>query len=447
MSEQTPTLEEKFSSLREQGLKDKDIVRQLFQENLDTSVPEICRITGMGKLDVGRIKGQVSRWAKRREKKEEKKVEPPTLYKTEPNANAILDEILSSHPDIPAKVKDEIMDWARRRGSLDPGLVAYLLSSMKGVSSTTAHIVSQKYAFALQKAQFEGRLQTPYPIYTPMPQQPAPFVPPPLGYPPQPFQYPLQPSPLQPPTLKPGTPSYYSPQYPLPPQDVAKVVKDEIGEVKSYVDKKFEEIRPKEEAYAYIEEPMRTPDGKILVDEKGQPIVRRMRVPATQAAQLSMGGDPETRLLAKLESYKNLFKGDLTADDVRKIVKDEAGEKGKEPPITKKDVEEASTKVAETVLAKKAEEDKDERRHRETLEAIKTSGGSRVVEGYKSDSYRFLGQSMDKLANVIEKKEPVKVVIHGVRDILSESPPAKEVEAGAKEGIFKHVKSEYVVEA
>ena len=445
MSEQTPTLEEKFSSLREQGLKDKDIVRQLFQENLDTSVPEICRITGMGKLDVGRIKGQVSRWAKKRGKKGEEKGEPPTLYKTEPNTNAILDEILSSHPDIPAKVKDEIMDWARRRGSLDPGLVAYLLSSMKGVSSTTAHIVSQKYAFALQKAQFEGKLQMPIPIYTPMSQQQAPFVPSPLGYPPQPFQYPLQPSPLQPLTGPRGV--SYPPQYPLPPQDVGKVVREEIGEVKKYVDQKFQEIKPKEEAYAYIEEPMRTPDGKILVDEKGQPIVRRMRVPATQAAQLSMGGDPETRLLNKLQTYKDLFKEDITPDKVRQIVKEESGKEPKTPPITKEDVEKASTKVAETVLAKKAETDKDERRHKEVIAAIERSGGSRVVEGYKTDSFRFLGQSMDKLANVMEKKEPIKVIIQGARDMLSEGPPAKEVQAGASEGIFGKVKPEYVTEA
>lgn len=453
MSQETPTVEERISALREQGKKDKDIVRQLFQEKLDTNVSEICRITGMDKLAVGRIKGQVSRWHKRRQEKEKDKGEPPTLYKTEPDANAILEEILETHPDIHEKVKNEVMDWARRRGSLDPGFVAWVLSNMRTVSATTANIVSQKYAFALQKAQMEGQVKVPYPFYSPVPSQQwtTPFIGPgmgtPQGYPPQAFQPPQGFYPQQP-TLPPGgRPPYYTPQFPYgPQQDVSKIVTEKVDEVKKHLDQKLEEMKPPEERYIYIEEPLRNTEGKIIVDEKGKAFVKRLRIPASQAGQYAMGGDPEARVLQKLESYKKLFKEDITLEKVRAVVKEEAGEKSKEPPITKEDVEKSAVKAAETVLAKKAEEDKDERRHQEVIDAITRSRGSEVVKGYTSDSYRFLGQSMEHLATVIEKKEPIKVIIKGARDMLSEGPPPKEVEKGAKEGIEKHVKPEYVVE-
>ena len=449
MSQETPTVEERISALREQGKKDKDIVRQLFQEKLDTNVSEICRITGMDKLAVGRIKGQVSRWLKRRQAKEKGKEEPPTLYKTEPDANAILEEILVTHPDISEKVKNEVMDWARRRGALDPGFVAWVLSNMRTVSATTANIVSQKYAFALQKAQMEGRTQVQWPFYTPVPQQqwPTPFMGPgmgtPLGYPPQAFQQPLGYYPQQR-TLPPGgRPPYYQPQFPPgSQQDVSKIVTEKVDEVKKHLEQKLEEMKPPEERYIYVEEPLRNAEGQIIVDEKGKAFVKRLRIPASQAGQYAMGGDPETRFLQRMKTYKDLFKEDLTAEKVREIVREGKGKKSEEPPITKKDIEESARKAAQTVLAKKAEEDKDERRHKEVIAAIERGGGSKVVEGYKEDSYRLIGQGLTELA----KKEPIKIIIQGARDIL-EGPLPKEVEAGAGEGIEKYVKKEYIAEA
>jgi len=92
----------------------------------------------------------------------EKEGEKPStpLYKGEPDVNSILREILRTHPDVPKRVVDEIISWAHMSpGGLHPTQVAYLLSSMKGVSSQTANIVAQKYSLALAKAQQEGKIQ------------------------------------------------------------------------------------------------------------------------------------------------------------------------------------------------------------------------------------------------------------------------------------------------
>ncbi len=67
------------------------------------------------------------------------------------------------------------------------------------------------------------------------------------------------------------------------------------------------------------------------------------------------------------------------------------------------------------------------------LEGIKgqlqnVNAGGRVVEGYKTDEFRLLGQGLEHAV----KKEPIKVVIEGAERILyGAAPPAKRVEQGA----------------
>lgn len=449
MSEQEKTeetLEEKFARLREEGLTDKKIVRQVFEEDLKTSTKELVKITGMSKLDIGRIKGTVSRLAKGRARREKLLPrEPPSPYKGPVDATYILRSILAKHPDVPEKVVNEILSWADY-GFIHPTQLAYLLQSMRGIQSTTANIVAQKYSLALQKAQAEGKMQMPPPVGGGMmpPQQYgfpiSPIIQPQTGYPP--MQYPQQFAFGQ-------QRGYYPPpQYPIPPQqpDVSKAVKDSTDEVKKYVDQKLNELKPKEEQYITVEEPVRDSEGLVILGPDKKAITRRITTPISQAGQTMMGGDPELRMLQKMGRYKELFKEDLTPEKVREIVREEHPKTPAEPPITKKDIEESAAKAAETVLAQKAADDKEERRHREIISAI-SEGGSKVVEGYKADSYRFLGQGLKEVAAVVKDKEPIKIIIQGARDILSEGPPPKEVEAGAKEGIFKRVKEEYIAEA
>jgi len=159
------SLEEEIDALRKQGLSDDEVVREIFKKDMEAPVSEICELTGMEKLKVGRIKGQVSRWRKRHEEKkagtkETTEEEPPEgIYKGETEYNKILHEALVGHPDIREKHIQEIMSWARMSGGLHPTQVAYLLSSMRGIDPKTANMVAQKYSLALINAQREAATQ------------------------------------------------------------------------------------------------------------------------------------------------------------------------------------------------------------------------------------------------------------------------------------------------
>lgn len=193
-----------------------------------------------------------------------------------------------------------------------------------------------------------------------------------------------------------------------------------------------------------IVEPIRDGEGKLVKDDKGNIVLRKITGPSDQIRQTS-GEDPETRVLNKFERYKNLFKSDLDETKLRTIIKEEQPKKEVEP-LTEETVKEAAKEAALNVVAITKQEDKEERRHTELLHAIERGHGSEVVKGYKSDTYRFMGQGMEKIAEVAEHKEPIKIIVQGAKDIMQAGPPEKTVEPEAKEGIFKRVKKEYVAE-
>ena len=115
------TLEEQIRILQEQGLPKEKIVERILEEDLNANIDILSQTLQMGKLDIGRIKGRLSRLKKRREEKEAPaKEEPPSPYKGELDVNGILQDIISKHPDISGKVRDEVMDWAERKGGLQP---------------------------------------------------------------------------------------------------------------------------------------------------------------------------------------------------------------------------------------------------------------------------------------------------------------------------------------
>ena len=76
----------------------------------------------------------------------------------------------------------------------------------------------------------------------------------------------------------------------------------------------------------------------------------------------------------------------------------------------------------EKQLEKLYEELKEARRH-----------ASRSTEGYREDSYRLAAEGMHRLADIIERKEPIKVVIEGVSKLAEEErapttqPPKEKV--------------------
>ncbi len=189
-----------------------------------------------------------------------------------------------------------------------------------------------------------------------------------------------------------------------------------------------------------IVEPMRDAEGKLIKDDKGNIVLRKITGPSDQVRRTSTE-DPEIQVLNKLEKYKDLFKSDLDETKVKSIIQ-ESIPKEEVKPLSEEDVKKAAREAALNVVAVTSEKEKEERRHKELLDAVERSRGSEVVKGYKSDSYRFMGQGMDRLATVIEKKEPVKVVV----DLLREAPPSKTVEPEAREGIFKRVSEKFVAE-
>jgi len=499
--EEEITLEEQIKILQEQGLPPEKVVEEILKEDINADVNILAETLKMDKMDIGRIKGRLSSAKKRRAakvapgvgEKAAGEVPPEGLYKTEPDVNSILEEILSTHPDVPPKVKDEVMDWARRRGSLDPGFVAWLLSSMRGVSSTTAHVVSQKYALALQKAQMEGRIQLPsgYPLYPALP--PAPQ----WGFP-QAFPTGLPSAAMSGvggiPSAGVGAPQYSTlpqygvqpsaaqygaaPQYGMfppwqPPQDVRSIVREEVRAIE-------ERLKPKEagkeaETYVDIEEPVRLPDGRVVVGDDDRPIMRRIRVPASQAGMFAPREDAETRVLEKLKAYKDLFGGkelteekireimrgsreELTEAKIRDIIREErppASAAPTEKPITLEDVQKSSTEAAQkaaqsavaTVLEAHEKEDHEEKRHKEVIAAIERSGSARAVEGYREDSYRILGQGMSEAAGAVRERHPLEVIIKDGGRIILGGTPEKEIEAGAGEGLLKRLKERgWVVE-
>jgi len=382
------------------------------------------------------------------------------LYKGELDSTKILREVLSKHPDIPGRVVDEVISWADY-GPVHPTQLVSLLSSMRGISQTTAYIVAQKYGMALQKAQAEGKVQLPpvffggmqasqQPMFPAVPfYQPQPFQP----QPPQPFTQPAPQPQQQPwPQPYPWQPQQY-PQFQQQPQpDLRSVIRDELRSVDDRL-RRVEEPKPKEaEGFVEIEEPVRDSTGNVILGVDDKPIVKKMKVPAGQAG-LYGREDAELKMLEKMKMYKDLFgekekreeKPSITRDDVRLTVKDVLEEKeGKLTPeqvihlveqkLSEKAKPEESPELQ--ILRRELAETKErfvelkesmEKKEREALESeirrlesdIRRVESGRVVEGYRADEYRFMGQGLDRVAGVLEKKEPIKIVIEKLPEITS----------------------------
>jgi hypothetical protein len=152
-------LQEYFETRRAENKTDEDILRELFEENPAADCSELVKITGMDKLKIGRIKGQVMRWKKKHDAEsgappppgEDDEKEEGGLYKGEADTNKILLGILKSYPDIKPKHVDEVMDWAKLKGSLSPSEVISVLSGLRGIDYKTAYMISTKYSLALAK--------------------------------------------------------------------------------------------------------------------------------------------------------------------------------------------------------------------------------------------------------------------------------------------------------
>ena len=221
---------------------------------------------------------------------------PETAYKTEPDLNDILRNVLE-HPDIPDRVKDEIMDWAKLSPQpINPQQLAYLLDQMKGVQPQTANVVAQKYALAIQKAQLEGRLKIQVPLWPgavtqmgpQVPSMPSPFQvgnpqtqgPPYYQQPPYyqgPYPAPYSQAPYPPQQQPPGYP--YPPQQ--PPVDADALARKVADEVRKPLEEQIRRLEDRlnaptmrgpgeQEGEEEFWEPIIDQRGKVQKDEAGE---------------------------------------------------------------------------------------------------------------------------------------------------------------------------------
>jgi prefoldin subunit 5 len=81
---------------------------------------------------------------------------------------------------------------------------------------------------------------------------------------------------------------------------------------------------------------------------------------------------------------------------------------------------------------------------RDELNAVRKEVGR--GEGYKEDTYRFAAEGMHRLADIVERKEPIKVIVQGMRDLSRPEefkPPREKV---GREEITEQIPPEYLEE-
>lgn len=372
------------------------------------------------------------------------------LYKGETDANEILEEILRKHPDISDKVREEVIDWGRLKGFLQPMEVQAILQSMKGVSAVTANIIASKYSFALMKAQTEGRLMLPtiitqQPNVTPQniifpqlqpQQQPTQIqIQPPIQVQPQTQQIPqpqVTPQPYQTPWVQPTI------QYPQPliEDRIKQMIREEMERLRAMFQPSVEK---KEEEYIEIEEPLKNQEGKVIVGSDDKPIVRKLKVPISHYDKFKPQEDSEEKLLNKLKLYQEIFGfGKLTPDDIRRIVKEElsskteTGEKiTKEEivkiidEITSKQVQATSEQIQRFIEShiKVEEEEKKWKNLIDTIkEEFKNIASSKAVEGYQDDVIRLFGHGLSEIAGTIRERKPIEIILKEAPRLLIPQP-------------------------
>jgi hypothetical protein len=477
--EKAESLEEKFNRLRGQGMKDEDIIRQIFQEDLNADVSEICAITGLDHLTVGRIKGQIARWAKK-PKEEEESIEekaefeseitegeppPPSAVKMSPREYVALfgeeglkklkRQRLVEFLNIAPGVGKRMVAWVLKQFDLDeaaqkdPNSLMSLLVSA-GIKDNVAYrVVNALISLEDEFSDVLRRQIQPYGFYPSRRQETT--------------GYPIFPS-VQPPTSQFGPFPRFSqqppqyPQYPpysydygygYPPpvrsEDVARRVIEELRR-EQQAQAQVQQAQQPQQQIVTITEPLRDAEGRLIYDRDGNPVYRKITGPVSQLGLVSQE-DPEIRLLKKMKEYKELIKPEKTEFSVEKIAEIiEKKLESKEEKITKEDVLKASQQAAAQVLAAKEQEDREEKRFERLERAIRESASAKTIEGYQQDQYRLIGQGLQTLAT--REPKTVKIIVEGVKDILYGPPGAatKEVEAGARESILGKISEKYVSE-
>jgi len=85
-----------------------------------------------------------------------------------------------------------------------------------------------------------------------------------------------------------------------------------------------------------------------------------------------------------------------------------------------------------------------EKMEEELKEAERRAG--RTTEGYRSDEIRFAAEGLHRFADVIEKKEPVRIIVERAPELLGLEKPPPRRERGKPSSVADLVGEEYVEE-
>lgn len=456
------SLEERFETLRSEGLEVQAAVRKIFEEDINADVKELVRITGLDNLSIGRIKGRVVKAQKGRAGAPPSEKGETSPYKGETDVTEVLSSVLEGHPDIPEKVREEVLRVSDLKGGLHPMELPYVLSSMKGIASNTANIVSWKYSLALQKAQTEGKLALPFQWMgmtgmTQQQQAPTGLTVPGLF----PTGIPGMQAGGQQPGL--GQPyltrdEFLAAEEKRRRDDDMKTLRDEskatrdrlekidrdfagaletLGEtLEEKLSRRIEDVRGGQ--FEEVTEFIDAKGNLCKPEEAASTRVRRVPVAAAVAAK----GESAIDVLVKLREA-DLIPGSskVTLEDVRRVVKEE-GPKTPTETITKEDLtkatEDAARKAREEAEKEAERREAEERRHRETLEAIRQSrpppSGVTTPEGVIATAITEAG-----------RKEPVRIIVEGAKDILGPGsgaapPPGGTAGEAARGGVLQELR-------
>lgn len=161
-------LAEAVELLRSRGLSNRDVVKEILKKDINVDLDELSQLLGMTKMELGMIKGPISKSAKKAAEKLKSGEkgeggahgeEDKGLLRGEVDANRILERILE-HPDVPAKVKGDIMLLAEdTSGGIHPQALVGILLGYKGMTQNLANFLAMRYNMALTKASQEGKIQ------------------------------------------------------------------------------------------------------------------------------------------------------------------------------------------------------------------------------------------------------------------------------------------------
>ena len=252
-----------------------------------------------------------------------------------------------------------------------------------------------------------------------------------------------QPFPPYPPQVfsQSGQPQQYLFQQPQP--DLRSVIREELKPVDDRL-RRLEEPTKEAEGFVEIEEPVRDSTGNVILGVDDKPIVKRMKVPASQAGQFAPKEDVEAKLLRKMKDWKDLFgsKEELTIEKIRALIREEAPQPAaSEKPITPEDVQRAASEAAQAAVKQVKDEHEKEKKEDERFkrleDTIRATTSAKTVEGYKEDSYRILGQGLSEVASATKDRKPIEVIVREGGQLLLGTPPPKQVEKGAEEGLIE----------